>query len=85
MNAIAAQVPDENAKVHPFRVTVPEAELVDLRRRIQATRWPERETISDESQGVRLAMMQDLASYWATDYDWRVGRVTIEHVSAVCH
>jgi pimeloyl-ACP methyl ester carboxylesterase len=65
-------VPDEIAKIHPFQVTVPEAELVDLRRRIQATRWPERETISDESQGVRLAMMQDLASYWATDYDWRV-------------
>ena len=62
MKAIAAQVPDENA-IHPFRVTVPEAELVDLRRRIQATRWPERETISDESQGVQLAMMQDLASY----------------------
>jgi pimeloyl-ACP methyl ester carboxylesterase len=71
MKAIAAQVPDENA-IHPFRVTVPEAELVDLRRRIQATRWPERETISDESQGVQLAIMQDLASYWATDYDWRV-------------
>jgi Epoxide hydrolase N terminus len=72
MKAIAAKVRDENAKIHPFRVAVPEAELVDLRRRIQATRWPERVTISDESQGVQLAMMQDLASYWATGYNWRV-------------
>ncbi len=72
MKAIAAQVPDENARIHPFRVTVPEAELVDLRRRIQSTRWPELETICDESQGVPLAMMQDLASYWAIDYNWRV-------------
>ncbi len=57
--------------VHPFHVDVPEAELTELRRRISATRWPERETVTDESQGVKLAMMQDLAHYWATDYDWR--------------
>jgi Epoxide hydrolase N terminus len=72
MKTITAQVPNEHAKIHPFRVTVPETELLDLRRRIRATRWPERETISDQSQGVQLAIMQDLASYWATDYDWRV-------------
>ena len=42
-----------------------------MRKRIKATRWPERETVTDESQGVKLAMMQDLARYWATDYDWR--------------
>jgi pimeloyl-ACP methyl ester carboxylesterase len=57
--------------VCPFQVDIPEEELIDLRLRIKATRWPERETVPDESQGVRLEMMQDLASYWATGYDWR--------------
>jgi pimeloyl-ACP methyl ester carboxylesterase len=57
--------------IHPFEVGFSEAELTDLRRRVSATRWPERETVADDSQGVRLAMMQDLARYWATDYDWR--------------
>jgi pimeloyl-ACP methyl ester carboxylesterase len=52
-------------------VDFPDAELVELRRRINATRWPERETVSDDSQGVPLAMIQDLARYWGTDYDWR--------------
>ena len=54
-----------------FRWNVPEAELTELRRRINATRWPERETVADASQGVQLATMQKLARYWATDYDWR--------------
>jgi pimeloyl-ACP methyl ester carboxylesterase len=57
--------------VRPFRVGFPETDLTDLRRRINATRWPERETVTDDSQGVRLATMQELARYWATDYDWR--------------
>jgi pimeloyl-ACP methyl ester carboxylesterase len=57
--------------IRPFRVEVPEDALVDLRRRIVATRWPERETVRDESQGVRLATMQEVARYWGTDYDWR--------------
>ena len=57
--------------VRPFRVNVPEEALVDLRRRIAATRWPDRETVTDQSQGVQLATMQKLARYWATDYDWR--------------
>src|ERR1700677_2847275 len=57
--------------IRRFRVGFCEAELADLRRRVSATRWPERETVTDDSQGVRLAMMQDLASYWAPDYDWR--------------
>jgi len=57
--------------VRPFQVDVPEAELTELRRRIDATRWPERETVTDDSQGVRLATMQELARYWATEYDWR--------------
>jgi pimeloyl-ACP methyl ester carboxylesterase len=57
--------------IRPFKVNVPEAELTELRRRINATRWPERETVTDESQGVPLATIQELARYWATDYDWR--------------
>src|SRR5512145_2290802 len=58
--------------IRPFQVpTVPEAELVDLRRRINATRFPERETVPDASQGVQLATIQKLARYWGTEYDWR--------------
>jgi pimeloyl-ACP methyl ester carboxylesterase len=57
--------------IRPFRVDVPEGELADLRRRILATRWPEKETVADQSQGVPLAMTQELARYWATEYDWR--------------
>jgi pimeloyl-ACP methyl ester carboxylesterase len=61
---------DKNA-IRPFQVDVPEAELTELRRRINATKWPERETVTDASQGVQLATTQKLARYWATDYDWR--------------
>src|SRR6202042_1590174 len=57
--------------IRPFRVSVPEAALVDLRQRLAATRWPDRETVTDPSQGVQLATMQKLVHYWATDYDWR--------------
>jgi hypothetical protein len=59
------------AETRPFHVNIPEAALVDLRRRIAATRWPEKETVADQSQGVQLATMQKLAHYWVTDYDWR--------------
>src|SRR3989449_1864395 len=61
----------EDNAVRPFRIDVPEAELVDLRKRIAATRWPEKETVADASQGVQLATIQALARYWATEYDWR--------------
>jgi hypothetical protein len=61
----------EDDAIRPFRVNVPEEQLVDLRRRIAATRWPERETVADESQGVQLAALQEVARYWGTDYDWR--------------
>ena len=60
-----------DSAIRPFSVSVPEADLEDLRRRIVATRWPEREPVPDASQGVQLATMQKLARYWATDYDWR--------------
>ncbi|MBQ0989286.1 epoxide hydrolase [Micromonospora sp. H61] len=59
------------AEVRPFKIEVSEADLEDLRARIKATRWPEKETVDDDSQGVPLALMQDLARYWANDYDWR--------------
>src|SRR5256714_3563266 len=59
------------SEVRPFRFNVPEAELTELRRRINATRWPERETVADASQGVQLATTQALARYWGTDYDFR--------------
>jgi len=61
----------QEAAVRPFRIDVPGEDLVDLRRRILAAKWPDRETVTDESQGVPLAMIQELARYWATDYDWR--------------
>src|SRR5215467_4566578 len=57
--------------IRPFQINVPEAELTELRRRINATRWTERETVPDQTQGVQLATIQALARYWATDYDWR--------------
>jgi pimeloyl-ACP methyl ester carboxylesterase len=57
--------------IRPFRVNIPQEEIIELRRRILATRWPEKETVADESQGVKLATVQKLARYWATDYDWR--------------
>jgi pimeloyl-ACP methyl ester carboxylesterase len=62
---------DTATEVRPFHVEVPEEDLADLRRRIEATRWPEKETVADAAQGVQLATMQALARYWATDYDWR--------------
>jgi pimeloyl-ACP methyl ester carboxylesterase len=56
--------------IRPFAIEFPQEAVEDMRRRIGATRWPERETVEDDSQGVPLAMMQELAGYWATDYDW---------------
>src|SRR5258708_1161058 len=61
----------DKTAIRPFRVNVPETELTELRRRINATKWPERETVTDATQGVQLATTQALARYWATEYDWR--------------
>ena len=58
-------------EIRPFSFHAPEAELVDLRKRINATKWPEREQVTDDSQGVQLDTIQKLARYWATEYDWR--------------
>ena len=68
---IAKQAASDKTPVRPFHVNVPEAELTELRRRINATKWPERETVTDATQGVQLATIQALARYWATEYDWR--------------
>ena len=62
---------DTASHIRPFQVNIPDEALEDLRRRIAATNWPEKETVADQSQGVPLAMIQKLARYWATDYNWR--------------
>ena len=63
--------------IRPFAAHIPDDAVADLRRRIAATRWPGRETVADESQGVRLARMQALLRYWGTDYDWRKGEARL--------
>lgn len=67
----------DKTAIRPFRIAVPEAELVDLRRRIAATRWPPRETVTDPSQGVQLAKIQELVRHWGTDYDWRTAEAKL--------
>ena len=66
-----SQAMNDPTAIRPFRVSVPEADLVELRRRINATRWPKRETVTDDSQGVPQATIQQLAQYWGSEYDWR--------------
>jgi len=69
---VTIERPPAASAIRPFaKITVPEAELAALRTRIAATRWPEKETVADQSQGVQLAAIQKLARYWATEYDWR--------------
>jgi pimeloyl-ACP methyl ester carboxylesterase len=67
----------EDATIRPFQIGFPESDLTDLRRRINATRWPERETVADDSQGVQLSKLQDLVRYWGSDYDWRKGEAKL--------
>ena len=71
MGAVVQPKGSDTTPIRPLKVNFPETELADLRKRINATRWPERETVSDASQGVQLATTQALARYWATEYDWR--------------
>jgi pimeloyl-ACP methyl ester carboxylesterase len=71
MNAAVEQMSSDKTALRPFRMEVPEAELSDLRRRVKATRFPEKEPVADMSQGVPLATVEKLARYWANDYDWR--------------
>ena len=67
----ASELASDKTAIRPFQVDFPKSELTDLRRRINATRWPEQELVTDGSQGVQLATIQKLANYWQTDYDWR--------------
>jgi len=70
-SATAGGAAENSTAIRPFHVHVADEKLTELRRRILATQWPEKETVNDQSQGVPLATMQELARYWATDYDWR--------------
>ncbi len=70
-NMVADQTKQAETEIRPFHVSIRDERLIDLRRRIVATQWPERETVTDQSQGIPLGMIQPLAQYWATDYDWR--------------
>ena len=70
MAASPARAADDTA-IRPFHVHVPDRDLADLKRRLKDTRWPDKETVDDTSQGVQLAKLQDLANYWGTSYDWR--------------
>jgi pimeloyl-ACP methyl ester carboxylesterase len=76
------QTRSDQTAIRPFQVGFAEAELQELRRRVNATRWPERETVADDSQGVPLATIQELARYWGSDYDWRKCE---ERLSALPH
>jgi hypothetical protein len=69
--ATATRAAAEDGSIRPFHVNVPEERLVELRRRIAATNWPDKETVTDASQGVQLATIQKVARYWQTEYDWR--------------
>jgi pimeloyl-ACP methyl ester carboxylesterase len=71
MSKVGQQTGSDDTAIRPFHVNFPEAELTELRRRINATKWPERETVTDATQGVQLATIQALARYWGTEYDWR--------------
>src|SRR5437588_8256017 len=75
-----AETSERATAIRPFQFNFPDAELTDLRRRVNATKWPDREQVTDASQGVQLATMQKLARYWGTDYDWRKGEAKLKAV-----
>jgi pimeloyl-ACP methyl ester carboxylesterase len=77
VSATPSAAQDRDAAIRPFRVNVSDSDLADLRRRLAATRWPDRETVADQSQGVQLAKLQELVRYWSTDYDWRRAEATV--------
>src|ERR1700677_1005847 len=66
-----AEAAADDVAIRPFHINVPQDQLADLRRRVAATRWPDKETVVDPSQGVQLATIQKLARYWQTEHDWR--------------
>src|SRR5215468_3544709 len=74
----ATQPQADKTAIRPFQFNFPDAELADLRRRVNATKWPEGEQVADASQGVQLGTIQSLARYWGTDYDWRKGEAKLK-------
>jgi pimeloyl-ACP methyl ester carboxylesterase len=76
-NSLLSRTVADDPAIRPFRFRASEAALVELRRRVASTQWPEKETVADQSQGVPLATMRELARYWATDYDWRKGEAKL--------
>jgi pimeloyl-ACP methyl ester carboxylesterase len=80
MTGVAPRTGPGTTDIRPFHVNISDADLADLRKRISATKWPERETVKDASQGVQLATTQKLARYWETDYDWRKAEAKINAV-----
>jgi hypothetical protein len=80
MSHPATQQGTDKSAIRPFNFSFSDVELADLRRRVNATKWPERELVNDASQGVQLATMQKLARYWGTDYDWRKGEAKLKAV-----
>ena len=71
LSSTPAAAESSDTAIRPFRVNVPDADLADLKLRLTTTRWPDKETVADQSQGVQLARLQELVRYWVTDYDWR--------------
>ncbi len=69
--SVTTEKPAGATAIRAFRVDIPEDELTDLRRRVAATRWPDKETVADQSQGAKLAKLQGPVTYWGSDYDWR--------------
>src|SRR6185312_13296328 len=74
---VSTQTTSARSDIRPFRVNIPEEQLADLKRRVKATKWPEKETVADDTQGVQLATMQALATYWGDSYDWRKAEARI--------
>jgi pimeloyl-ACP methyl ester carboxylesterase len=75
--SVTTEKPAAATAIRPFHVDIPEEELADLRRRLAATRWPDPETVPDQSQGAQLSRLQGLVRYWGTDYDWRRAEVVL--------
>jgi pimeloyl-ACP methyl ester carboxylesterase len=80
MLASATAAPAGDDAIRPFTARIPQAALIDMRRRIAATRWPDKETVADASQGAPLAQLQELVRYWGTDYDWRKGEAALNAI-----
>ena len=81
MNPKSTPAAGSQEAIRPFQVAIPEKEILELRRRIAATRWPTKELVGDRSQGVQLATLRQLADYWSTDYDWRKAEAKLNALS----